>query len=66
MHNGGEFDETHKKKRKPMGLFKPDLYRNFAIGFALGAVIVASQIGPDMWQQIVPEAHAAVISVIDR
>lgn len=49
-----------------MGLFKPDLYRNFAIGFVLGAIVVAAQIGPDMWQQIVPDAHAAVASVIAR
>ncbi len=49
-----------------MGLFKPDLYRNFAIGFALGAVIVASQIGPDVWQQVVPDAHAAVAGVIGK
>jgi hypothetical protein len=30
-----------------MGLFKPDLYRSFAIGFALGAVIVFSALGID-------------------
>ncbi len=42
-----------------MGLFKPDLYRNFAIGFALGAAIVVWQIAPNMADSIVPQAHAA-------
>ena len=26
-----------------MGLFKPDLYRNFAIGFLVGAVLLAME-----------------------
>ena len=30
-----------------MGLFKPDLYRSLAFGFALGAVIVFSVLGID-------------------
>ena len=28
-----------------MGLFKPDFYRSFAIGFALGAVVVFGSMG---------------------
>lgn len=42
-----------------MGLFTPELYRNFAIGFALGAVIVVWQIAPNMAESLVPQAHAA-------
>ncbi|MCT2559919.1 hypothetical protein N0B51_13125 [Tsuneonella sp. YG55] len=42
-----------------MGLFTPDLYRNFAIGFALGAAIVVWQIAPNMTDSLVPQAHAA-------
>ncbi len=30
---------------EPMGLFKADLYRSFAIGFALGAVLVFGSLG---------------------
>ncbi|MGN6497403.1 MAG: hypothetical protein ACTHK5_08695 [Tsuneonella sp.] len=41
-----------------MRLFKSDLYRNFAAGFVLGALIVGAQIGPDRWGEIVPQAHA--------
>ena len=33
-----------------MGLFTRDLYRNLAIGFALGAAISAWQIAPAMAQ----------------
>jgi len=49
-----------------MGLFKPDLYRSFAIGFALGAAVVVWQIAPDMADQIVPQAHAATIDAPAR
>ncbi|MDE2435192.1 MAG: hypothetical protein KGM49_02925 [Sphingomonadales bacterium] len=28
-----------------MGLFKPDLYRSFAVGFALGAVALLATMG---------------------
>ena len=41
-----------------MGLFKPDLYRNFAIGFAVGAMIVAAQVGPKLWNEAIPQAQA--------
>lgn len=42
-----------------MGLFKADLYRNFAIGFALGAVLVGAQFGEELWADPIPQAHAA-------
>jgi hypothetical protein len=42
-----------------MKLFKSDLFRNFAIGFAAGAVIIALQSGPDLFQNPIPPAHAA-------
>ena len=45
-----------------MGLFKPDLYRNFAVGFALGAAIVVWQIAPGMTDQLVSQAHAAPVA----
>jgi len=32
-----------------MGLFKPDLYRNFTLGFVAGAVLVAVSVA-DNWQ----------------
>ncbi len=35
-----------------MGLFKPDLFRSLAIGFALGAVIVFSALGVDQASNI--------------
>jgi hypothetical protein len=41
-----------------MGLFKPDLYRHFAMGFALGALIVGVQVGPSLWDEVVPQAQA--------
>ena len=41
-----------------MRLFKSDLYRNFAIGFAIGAMIVGVQAGPELWNQVVPQAQA--------
>jgi hypothetical protein len=44
-----------------MGLFKSDLYRNFAIGFLLGAVAVSFQAAPELWQDIAPAAVAQVL-----
>ncbi len=35
-----------------MGLFKPDLFRSLAAGFALGAVIVFSMLDVDAGSQI--------------
>ena len=44
-----------------MGLFKPDLYRNFAIGFALGALLVGVQLGPQLLGDAIPQAQAATV-----
>lgn len=42
-----------------MSLFTPDLYRNFAIGFVGGALIVGAAT-IDQWAgEITPPAHAA-------
>lgn len=45
-----------------MKFLSSDLSRNFAIGFVLGALIVAFQISPDLGSQIVPEAVAATLN----
>ena len=46
-----------------MGLFKSDLYRSFAVGFALGAVIVFTVLGIDPGRHladgVAPPAEAA-------
>ena len=44
-----------------MGLFKPDLYRSFGIGFALGAVLVALQVGPSLKDEFLPSAQAETV-----
>ena len=44
-----------------MSFFKSDLARNFAIGFVVGAFIVAFQISPDLGSQLIPDAVAATI-----
>jgi hypothetical protein len=53
---------TQTKEDHAMGLFKPDLYRNFAIGFALGAGLVVWQIAPSMNADLIPQAQAAPVS----
>ena len=49
-----------------MGLFKRDLYRSFAVGFALGAVALFVTLGDDQRGQIaakvIPSAYAATAS----
>ena len=45
-----------------MGLFKPDLYRSFGIGFALGAVLVALQFGPSVRDEFLPAAQAETVA----
>ena len=46
-----------------MGLFKPDLYRSFAIGFVAGAAILAGamSMGSDnsIGERVIPAASAA-------
>lgn len=58
--------ETHCPKSLPaMGFFKPDFYRMFAIGFAVGALFVASTTDLSVGEKIangvvqVAEAQAA-------
>lgn len=42
-----------------MGLFKPDLYRNFALGFALGAVLVGLSVADNWSTDLASPAQAA-------
>jgi len=44
-----------------MKILKTDLTRNFAIGFLIGGLIVMAQMGPDLWQEVVPAAQAATV-----
>jgi hypothetical protein len=46
-----------------MRLFAPDLYRNFAIGFVLGAVLIAGARVDEWGDQISSPAQAAEPSV---
>lgn len=45
-----------------MGLFKPDFYRFFLVGFAVGALFVVgamdTQVGPAIKDGVVPAAEA--------
>lgn len=47
-------------ERPAMRLFSADLYRNFAIGFAVGAVLVGAQASAASWDSLVP-AIAAIL-----
>lgn len=46
-----------------MGLFKPDLYRSFAVGFALGAIALFVSLNGETQSQVaskvIPTAYAA-------
>ena len=46
-----------------MGLFKPDLYRSFALGFALGTAVLVggmmAQSNEGLAGQVIPKAEAA-------
>lgn len=44
-----------------MRIFKTELFRNFAIGFAAGAVLVALQASPDIIGAVIPAAEAASV-----
>ena len=46
-----------------MGLFKPDLYRNFGIGFMIGALLVGLSLAPQFSTDIVSPASAATAPV---
>ena len=50
-----------KPPMRALRLLQPDLYRSFAAGFALGAVLVAMQIGSEGWSEILPTALAAIL-----
>lgn len=54
--------------RRPMGLFKADFFRFFAIGFALGAGLMAATVDRTaagaLMQGVVPSAVAA--TTLDR
>jgi len=60
-------DFSHKARRilKPkqetvsMGLFTPDLYRSFAFGFAVGAVIIGVSAVPNWGAELASPAQAA-------
>lgn len=43
----------------PMRLFSPDLFRNFGIGFALGALLIAGAHADDWGGELAPAAQAA-------
>ena len=43
-----------------MSLFAPDLFRNFAIGFLVGAAALGIQAGSEHWDSIGP-AIAAIL-----
>jgi hypothetical protein len=49
-----------------MRLFKTDLPRNFAIGFALGAAIAVWHIAPQMSESAIQQAQAATIEAPAR
>ncbi len=42
-----------------MGLFKPDLYRSFGIGFLVGALLVGALTAQDWTQEFSGTAYAA-------
>ncbi len=56
----GSSDGKLDLRESNMGLFTSDLYRNFAIGFAIGAIAIVVQIGPDM---LADSAAAAIASI---
>ncbi|MXP31039.1 hypothetical protein [Parerythrobacter jejuensis] len=47
-------------KTPAMRLFKADLYRNFAIGFVIGALVIGVQMSPEELSAI-PQAMAATV-----
>lgn len=42
-----------------MTFLKSEVTRLFAIGFLAGSLIVAASTGPELWNEIVPQAIAA-------
>jgi hypothetical protein len=62
---GSRAGTNDDESRLHMGLFKPDFFRSFAIGFALGAVLVFTQMGDGanggIADSVVPTAVAAPV-----
>ena len=60
---GHPFNVCDLPEIRAMGLFKPDLFRSLAIGFAVGAVIVFGALGIDPGRNlangVAPPAEAA-------
>ncbi len=52
--------QRNSNTEKRMGLFQPDLFRNFGIGFVVGAVLIGVQAGTSHWDSIAP-AIAAIL-----
>lgn len=42
-----------------MGLFKPDLYRNFGLGFLIGSLLVGASLAPNLADEFSTAAQAA-------
>lgn len=49
---------------KPVGPFSADLYRNFGIGFAIGAMLVAGQASSVHWGSIASSVASAVAVIL--
>ncbi len=50
-----------KPKTNAMAFFKSDLARNFTIGFVLGTCLVGVSAGPEIWDEVIPQAIAAPV-----
>jgi hypothetical protein len=63
-HSNDTTTANKAKVRPAMGFFKPDFYRFFVIGFAAGAIFVASttdmSVGDRIANGVVPVAEAQV------
>lgn len=65
LGRGAVKTESLESDSSPMGLFTPQLYRSFAVGFALGALVLLGVMEGDarsqLAEKIVPSAVAASI-----
>lgn len=63
MVTGPQHKSFQQSTCTPMGIFKPDFYRSFAIGFALGAAVLLGVKGFtggfSLANQVIPTAEAA-------
>jgi hypothetical protein len=48
LRQDGRANQTRTLKDHPMGLFKPDLYRAFFLGFGITALLMAAQFVPQL------------------